>query len=209
MRAPANSNVKPDRLQPALKRALDLAVALPALFLLSPLLAVLSLIVYIDTGAPVLFRQTRLGRHGKPFDVFKFRTMTVMENGDTIVQAKENDLRITRSGKWLRKSSLDELPQLLNVVAGDMSIVGPRPHAVAHDVQYARLIANYNLRQAVKPGMTGWAQVNGHRGETPTVDAMRARVDHDVWYAANLSLLLDLKIILRTPVEVLRARNAH
>ena len=209
MGTPANTNVEPKPLAETAKRALDLAIAIPALILLAPLFAVIALIVYIDTGAPVLFRQTRLGRFGKPFDVFKFRTMTVLENGDTIVQATANDARITPSGKWLRKSSIDELPQLLNVVAGDMSIVGPRPHAVAHDVHYAKVIPNYNGRQAVKPGMTGWAQVNGHRGETPTVESMKARVDHDLWYAENRSLALDLQIIARTPIEVLRARNAH
>lgn len=205
----ANENAAPNVLEPALKRTLDLAIAIPALILLAPLLAIISLIVYIDTGAPVLFRQTRLGRGGKPFDIFKFRTMTVMENGDTIVQAKANDLRVTRSGKWLRKSSIDELPQLLNVIAGDMSIVGPRPHARAHDVEYGKLIAGYNLRQTVKPGMTGWAQVNGHRGETPTTASMKARVDFDIWYARHMSILLDLKIIVRTPMAVLGARNAH
>jgi putative colanic acid biosynthesis UDP-glucose lipid carrier transferase len=206
---PANIDTRPASLQNALKRALDLAIAIPALLLLSPLLLVLALIVRLDAGGPVLFRQTRLGKDGKPFDIFKFRTMTVLENGDTVVQAKVDDVRVTASGKWLRASSLDELPQLLNIIAGDMSLVGPRPHARAHDVHYAGLIANYTLRQTVKPGLTGWAQVNGHRGETPTLDTMRARVDFDIWYAKNAGVLLDLTILARTPFEVLRARNAH
>ena len=205
----ANDNTRPARLQPVLKRALDLAVALPLLVLCAPLLAVLALIVRLDAGGPVFFRQTRLGQGGKPFDIFKFRTMSVMENGDTIVQAKLNDDRITRSGKWLRRASLDELPQLLNVIAGDMSLVGPRPHARAHDVLYASLIGNYELRQDVKPGITGWAQVNGHRGETPTVEAMRARVDFDIWYAKNASLALDLNVLALTPLAVLGRRNAR
>lgn len=208
-RAPANANTRPTSLQPSLKRFLDLAVALPLLLLCAPLLAVLALIIRLDAGGPVFFRQTRLGRDGKPFSIFKFRTMSVMENGDTIVQAKLNDCRITRSGKWLRSTSLDELPQLLNVIAGDMSLVGPRPHARAHDLHYARLIANYELRQDVKPGITGWAQVNGHRGETPTTQAMRTRVDFDIWYAKNASLALDLKVLALTPLAVLGRRNAH
>ncbi len=208
-RAPANNNTRPLRLQPAVKRVLDLAIALPLLILCAPLLALLAAIVRLDAGGPVFFRQTRLGRGGKPFDILKFRTMTVMENGDRVVQARQNDDRVTRSGKWLRASSLDELPQLLNVIAGDMSLVGPRPHARAHDLHYAGLIANYSLRQDVKPGITGWAQVNGHRGETPTVGTMRSRVDLDIFYARNASLALDLLILARTPFAVLGARNAH
>jgi exopolysaccharide biosynthesis polyprenyl glycosylphosphotransferase len=208
-RTPANINTEASRYPRAAKRAFDLAIAIPALLLLSPLFAVLALIVRLDSRGPAFFRQTRLGRDGKPFDIFKFRSMTVMENGDVVVQASENDDRVTRAGKWLRSTSLDELPQLLNVIAGDMSLVGPRPHARCHDLHYAKLIPAYDLRQSVKPGITGWAQVNGHRGETPTLEAMRARVDLDIWYAKNASLLLDLEILLRTPVEVLCARNAH
>jgi len=209
LRAPANVNAQPGRLQAAIKRTFDLVLALSLLVLGAPLFAALAAIVWLDAGGPVLFRQTRLGQGGKPFDIFKFRTMTVMENGDRIVQAKENDARVTRTGKWLRATSLDELPQLLNVIAGDMSLVGPRPHARAHDLHYAGLIANYTLRQDVKPGITGWAQVNGYRGETPTVGTMRARVDLDIFYARNASLMLDLLILARTPFAVLSARNAH
>ena len=208
-RAPANANTRPDPLQPVLKRVLDLMIALPMLVLCAPLFAVLALAILADSGGPVFFRQTRLGQGGRPFDIFKFRTMRVMENGDDVVQVTRNDSRVTRSGRWLRATSLDELPQLLNIIAGDMSLVGPRPHARAHDVFYAKAIADYALRQDVKPGLTGWAQVNGHRGETPTVGAMRARVDYDIWYAKNASLALDLKILLRTPMAVLGRGNAY
>jgi undecaprenyl-phosphate galactose phosphotransferase/putative colanic acid biosynthesis UDP-glucose lipid carrier transferase len=208
-RAPANANRRSSALRPAAKRVLDLVIAIPLLVLLAPLLGVLAIIVRLDTTGPVLFRQTRLGLGGRPFDILKFRTMTVTENGDTVVQAKENDRRVTRSGKWLRRTSLDELPQLLNVIKGEMSLVGPRPHARAHDLHYGNLIANYGLRQAVKPGITGWAQINGHRGETATLDAMRSRVNFDVWYAVNGNLALDLEILLRTPLAVVLARNAY
>jgi putative colanic acid biosynthesis UDP-glucose lipid carrier transferase len=207
--APANTNSKPISVQPALKRAVDLMIAVPMALFCAPLLLALALIVRLDSKGPALFRQTRLGRNGKAFDIFKFRTMRVMENGDTVVQATANDSRVTRTGRWLRASSLDELPQLLNVIKGDMSLVGPRPHARAHDNHFAACISNYTLRQDVKPGITGWAQIHGHRGETPTTDAMRARVDLDIFYAKNASLALDLSILARTPFAVLGARNAH
>ena len=206
---PANSNVHPSSLQPVLKRSLDLMIAVPMAVLCAPLLAVLALIVRLDAGGPVLFRQTRSGQDGRPFEILKFRTMTVMENGETIVQAQVDDARVTRSGKWLRKTSLDELPQLFNVIKGDMSLVGPRPHALAHDTYYGDRIDTYALRQTVKPGITGWAQVHGHRGQTPALDDMRARVGFDVFYAKNASLALDLIVLAMTPFEVLRGRNAH
>jgi putative colanic acid biosynthesis UDP-glucose lipid carrier transferase len=205
---PANANERTRRSDFA-KRALDLLVAVPALLILSPLLLAVALIVRLDSAGPALFRQTRLGRDGKPFSILKFRSMRVMENGDKVVQAQQNDSRVTRSGKWLRSTSIDELPQLLNVLFGDMSIIGPRPHARAHDEHYASVITDYTLRQSVKPGITGWAQIHGHRGETATVQAMRARVDFDIWYANNATLLTDLEILVRTPLEVLSARNAY
>lgn len=192
----------------SVKRVLDLAVALPALVLLAPLFAVLALAIKLDSKGPVLFRQTRAGLCGRAFAIFKFRTMHVLENGDAIVQAREGDPRTTRIGRILRRYSLDELPQLLNVIAGDMSLVGPRPHARAHDDFYGARIANYCRRHAVKPGMTGWAQINGHRGPTPTIESMAARIDHDVWYVRHGGFALDLKILLRTPFEILRPRNA-
>lgn len=135
--------------------------------------------------------------------------MAVLEDGPVILQAQKGDSRVTRIGQLLRRSSLDELPQLLNVLMGDMSLVGPRPHAVAHDKSYAKQIPDYMMRQHVLPGITGWAQVNGFRGETFTVDAMRRRVEHDIWYAKNCSFLLDLRIMARTLFVIARAHNAY
>lgn len=191
------------------KRFLDLVIAIPALMVLAPFLIVLSLLIRLDSAGPSLFRQTRLGHQGRPFSIFKFRTMTVLENGARIEQARPDDARTTRIGRWLRAFSLDELPQLINVVKGEMSLVGPRPHALAHDALYARLIPHYGLRQTIKPGITGWAQIHGLRGATPTVEMMSRRVDYDAWYAAHASLALDLKILLRTPLEIIRRRNAY
>jgi len=191
------------------KRLLDIAVSLALIVLLLPVLALITLAVALESRGPVLFCQHRRGRHGRIFAMFKFRSMRALENGAEVVQAKENDPRVTRAGRILRTTSLDELPQLFNVLTGEMSLVGPRPHAVAHDDFYGARIANYTLRQRVKPGMTGWAQVNGARGETPELHHMQARVDLDAWYVAHQSLLLDLKILAMTPLEVLKQRNAH
>jgi putative colanic acid biosynthesis UDP-glucose lipid carrier transferase len=196
-------------LQQALKRAFDLAIALPLFVLLAPLMIAIAILIRLDSEGPALFRQTRLGQGGKPFEIVKFRTMTVLEDGDNVTQVRKGDTRVTRFGRWLRRSSLDELPQFLNVIAGDMSLVGPRPHAIAHDRLYSTLIDNYQLRQLVKPGITGWAQVNGLRGETPAIEDMAGRVTLDIWYARRVSLALDLKILLRTPFEVFRQRNAY
>jgi lipopolysaccharide/colanic/teichoic acid biosynthesis glycosyltransferase len=135
--------------------------------------------------------------------------MTVLEDGTTIRQAVRGDHRVTRLGSWLRKTSIDEIPQFFNVLKGGMSIVGPRPHALAHDNHYADLISRYAFRHHVRPGITGWAQIHGCRGETRTVRSMRERVDRDIWYVDNWSLLLDIRIILRTAVEVMRCRNAY
>ena len=190
------------------KRLLDIAIAVPALIFVLPLLAILAVLIRLDSSGPVLFRQKRLGYRGQPFDILKLRTMRVLENGETVVQASAGDARTTRVGRWLRTFSLDELPQLINVVKGEMSLVGPRPHAWAHDMLYARLIPGYERRQCIKPGITGWAQVHGLRGPTPTVEIMSRRVEHDAWYADNASLALDLKILLRTPLELVRRRNA-
>jgi len=207
--AQAPARVRTSRLYPALKRLLDLSVALPMLVLAAPLLTAIALWIRLDTKGPAMFRQTRLGRGGRPFAILKFRTMSVVEDGDCVVQAVRDDTRITRAGRLLRAASLDELPQLFNVIKGEMSLVGPRPHATAHDALYSALIPEYNERQSVKPGITGWAQVNGHRGGTPTVEAMQQRVDHDLWYAAHASLALDLVILARTPIEMIRSRNAY
>jgi Undecaprenyl-phosphate glucose phosphotransferase len=191
------------------KRALDIVLASIALVALLPLLFATACAVRLDSPGPILFRQTRKGFNGRPFRIFKFRTMTVIEDGSVVVQARRNDSRVTRVGRWLRRSSMDELPQLLNVLRGDMSLVGPRPHALAHDDQYTKLIANYACRHHVRPGITGWAQVHGFRGETASTDAMRRRVELDIQYITNWSLLLDLHILLRTVIELLRPRNAY
>ena len=194
---------------PALKRALDLAIAAPLLIACLPLLLAIALWILLDSRGPILFRQTRLGQGGQAFRILKFRTMTVLEDGVLVVQAAPGDARITRAGRFLRASSLDELPQLLNVILGEMSLVGPRPHAEAHDRLYGALIAGYEGRQAVKPGITGWAQVKGLRGGTPTLDLMRKRIEHDLWYARQASLWLDLRILALTPLALLFARNAY
>lgn len=190
------------------KRLLDVVLATLLLVLLTPLLALVSLAVTLDSSGPVLFCQKRTGLNGKTFPIFKFRSMHVMEDGAEITQACKGDARITRVGRIIRKFSLDELPQLFNVLAGQMSLVGPRPHAVAHDIEYGAAISNYAVRFQVKPGITGWAQVNGARGATPTTDIMQERVNLDAWYVAHAGLALDLMILARTPLVVLRTRNA-
>jgi exopolysaccharide biosynthesis polyprenyl glycosylphosphotransferase len=175
---------------------------------IAPFLLVVSLAIMLDSPGPVLFRQARGGFNGRAFQILKFRTMRVMEDGPMITQATLNDRRLTRIGRWLRRSSVDELPQLINVLRGDMSLVGPRPHALAHDAQYSSLISNYPYRHHVKPGITGWAQVNGFRGETARVSLMKQRIDLDLWYVTNWSFWLDLRILFWTVLEVLRTRNA-
>lgn len=202
-RAPLNA------MQRALKRSIDLVLATAALAALAPLLAVIAIAIKCDSPGPVMFRQSRTGYRGRIFRIFKFRTMTVLEDGPAIVQACRQDKRVTRIGRFLRRSSLDELPQIFNVIAGDMSLVGPRPHAVVHDKDYEARIPNYTLRQHILPGITGWAQVNGCRGETATPDAMHKRVEHDIWYLRNCSIGLDVKILARTVFEIMRARNAY
>jgi len=192
-----------------LKRLIDMAMSAAALFVFAPLFLSIAFLIKLDSRGPVLFCQKRNGYGGKPFRIFKFRSMTVMEDGATVTQAERNDRRVTRIGRILRKTSLDELPQLFNVLLGDMSLVGPRPHAIAHDEMYAKVIDNYHVRQQVKPGITGWAQVNGLRGETATLDAMYRRIECDLWYAAHSSVLLDIEILFRTVFEVLRQRNAY
>ncbi|MEQ1863014.1 MAG: exopolysaccharide biosynthesis polyprenyl glycosylphosphotransferase [Micropepsaceae bacterium] len=195
--------------QRALKRAMDVALSSVALLFFAPFFLIVAAAIRLSSPGPAIFKQTRLGHRGVPFDILKFRTMTVAENGAVVKQAQANDRRVTWVGRWLRKTSIDELPQLINVLRGQMSLVGPRPHAVAHDQYYTTLIGNYEIRQHVKPGITGWAQVNGMRGETSSPDLMRKRVEFDIWYAKNASILLDLRIVLLTVVEVLRQRNAY
>ena len=162
-----------------------------------------------SSPGPVLFRQRRYGLDGKEILVYKFRSMTVMEDGLDVPQATRNDQRVTPFGSFLRRTSLDELPQFINVLQGRMSIVGPRPHAVAHNEMYRKLIKGYMVRHKVKPGITGWAQVNGLRGETESLDKMKRRIDFDLEYLRNWSLKLDLMIIMRTLLIVLKDRNAY
>jgi Undecaprenyl-phosphate glucose phosphotransferase len=196
-------------LERSVKRVLDIGLASLALFALSPLMLVVACAIRLDSSGPVLFRQTRNGFNGRPFRIFKFRTMTVTEDGPVVVQAQRDDVRVTRIGRVLRRSSIDELPQVFNVLLGSMSLVGPRPHALAHDDQYTKLIANYAYRHHVKPGITGWAQVHGLRGETPDTELMRRRVELDIEYITKWSLLLDLQILARTILELMRSRNAY
>jgi putative colanic acid biosynthesis UDP-glucose lipid carrier transferase len=193
----------------AAKRFLDLIGAGLALIMLLPMLAVVTLAIKLDSPGPVLFRQQRCGFNGRRFVVYKFRTMFVLEDGPSIIQARSVDSRVTQVGKWLRRTSIDELPQLINVINGSMSLVGPRPHAVAHDGQFDKAVRNYAFRRRVKPGLTGWAQIHGCRGPTPTAALIERRVEYDLWYIDNWSLQLDLAILLQTPIEVLRARNAY
>jgi undecaprenyl-phosphate galactose phosphotransferase/putative colanic acid biosynthesis UDP-glucose lipid carrier transferase len=191
------------------KRLVDVVLALFALTFFVPLMALTALAIKLDGPGPVVFRQNRKGFNGQQFVMFKFRTMTVQENGDSVVQATRNDARVTSIGKLLRASSIDELPQLMNVLRGDMSLIGPRPHALAHDNYFEKVLEDYAFRHHVKPGMTGWAQVHGLRGATPTVDLISRRVKMDLWYINNWSLWLDVQIFIKTVFEVMRKRNAY
>ncbi len=184
-------------------------VASGLLIALAPLLLTVMLLIRLETPGPVIFRQRRKGFNGQEFTIYKFRSMGVLEDGAVIPQARRNDPRVTGVGRILRVTSIDELPQLLNVLRGHMSLVGPRPHAAAHDDGYSKLIAKYAFRQHVKPGLTGWAQVNGYRGETSRLEMMERRVDFDLWYIKNWSFWIDLRILVLTCVEVFRRRNAY
>ncbi|MDQ9129358.1 undecaprenyl-phosphate glucose phosphotransferase [Serratia fonticola] len=180
------------------KRFEDIILSTIILLFISPILLIIALMVKFTSRGPVIFKQKRYGMDGKPIAVWKFRSMSVMENGSEVVQAKKGDVRLTRIGAFLRSTSLDELPQFFNVITGDMSIVGPRPHAVYHNEQYRKLIKGYMLRHKMKPGITGWAQINGWRGETDTLDKMQRRVEFDLDYISNWSVWFDLKIIFLT-----------
>jgi len=191
------------------KRLLDIVLGVSGIVLLVPMFVIIAIAIKLDSPGDALFRQTRRGFNSRRFKIFKFRTMTEAEDGSTIKQAVRGDRRVTRIGAWLRRTSIDELPQLFNVVSGEMSLVGPRPHAAAHDDYYAEQISHYAFRHHMKPGITGWAQICGYRGETPTVQSMKERVDLDIWYIDNWSVTLDLQIILLTALEVVRGRNAY
>lgn len=193
----------------ALKRALDLVLGTALIIAAAPLFFIVAALIKLESAGPVIFSQRRKGFNGREFTIFKFRTMNVLEDGQVIPQARRNDPRVTRVGRVLRATSIDELPQLLNVILGHMSLIGPRPHAAAHDDGYSKLIAKYAFRQHVKPGLTGWAQVNGFRGETARIELMEKRVDCDLWYIKNWSFWLDLRILVLTGIELLRRRNAY
>lgn len=196
-------------LQRRLKQALDQCLAAACLFFLFPLFGIVALAIRLETPGPAFFLQSRVGFNGRRFRIFKFRTMSRLDNGPVVRQAQRNDQRVTGLGQLLRKLSIDELPQLLNVLRGDMSLVGPRPHALAHDDEYDRLITTYAMRRKMKPGITGWAQVNGCRGETPDVGSMRRRIDHDIWYIEYWSIWLDIRILLMTFVQVMRPKDVY
>jgi putative colanic acid biosynthesis UDP-glucose lipid carrier transferase len=200
--APADT----DTLRSFVKSTMDRAISLCALVLLLPLFFLVAIAIKIDSPGPVLYRQPRTGKDGKVFQILKFRSMIT---GADLSQAQRNDPRVTRVGAILRKTSIDELPQLVNILLGDMAIVGPRPHAVVHDLFYAPRIANYMLRYSVKPGLTGWAQINNARGETETVEKMARRTALDLKYIRNRSILLDLRIILATPLTLLTSNKAY
>lgn len=191
------------------KQASDFVLAFLILILLLPLMLCIALAVKLTSPGSVIFKQRRYGLNGEEIIVYKFRSMTVSEDASKIEQAQKDDPRITRIGAFLRRTSLDELPQFVNVLQGRMSIVGPRPHAVAHNELYRKLIRGYMLRHKVKPGISGWAQVNGLRGETQSLEKMQARIEHDLHYLQNWSIWLDLWIIMRTVWVVLRRDNAY
>ncbi|HDZ0678452.1 TPA: undecaprenyl-phosphate glucose phosphotransferase [Klebsiella pneumoniae] len=191
------------------KRLEDIIVSTVILLLISPVLLIISVAVKFSSPGPVLFRQLRYGMDGKPIRVWKFRSMRVMENDENVVQATKNDIRVTKVGKFLRSTSLDELPQFFNVWCGQMSVVGPRPHAVAHNEQYRALIQGYMLRHKVKPGITGLAQINGWRGETDTLEKMEKRIEYDLLYIRGWSIWLDLKIIFLTVFKGFINKSAY
>ena len=192
-----------------IKRVSDMVLASVALLLTTPIMIAIAIAVRRSSPGPILFRQRRYGLEGETFAVYKFRTMTVWEDGQEISQAQPDDPRVTRLGRFLRRTSLDELPQLFNVLNGTMSLVGPRPHAAAHNEYYRRLVSGYMLRHKVRPGITGWAQVNGLRGETANIERMHQRVQFDLDYLRHWSLGFDFMILLRTALIVIRDDNAY
>ncbi len=193
----------------AIKRLEDIILSILILILISPALLIIAVGIKLTSPGPVIFKQRRYGLNGEEFDVYKFRSMTTQDNGPVVKQASKNDRRLTRFGAFLRRTSLDELPQFINVIQGRMSIVGPRPHAVAHNEEYRKLIPKYMRRHLVKPGITGWAQVNGWRGETDTLEKMQKRVDFDLFYINHWSLWVDIKIIILTVFKGFINKNAY
>ncbi|ADP70116.1 Undecaprenyl-phosphate glucose phosphotransferase [Rhodomicrobium vannielii ATCC 17100] len=191
------------------KKIEDIVIATIALFVFAPAMCLIAIAIKLDSPGPVFFRQRRHGFNNKIIHVLKFRTMTVLEDGQQVVQASKSDSRVTRVGRILRRTSLDELPQFLNVLKGDMSVVGPRPHALAHNDYYSRLLENYARRHRVKPGITGWAQINGFRGEVLEASQMEQRVKLDLEYIENWAIWLDIKIVLMTPIYGFISRKAY
>ena len=192
-----------------IKRAEDLIFGTIITLLISPLMLIIAIGIKLTSRGPVIFKQDRYGLSGQKITVYKFRSMRVMENADVVIQATKQDPRVTRFGSFLRRKSLDELPQFINVLQGRMSIVGPRPHAIAHNEEYRKIVDNYMIRHKVKPGITGLAQVNGYRGEVDTLDKMEKRVQYDIEYIQNWSLWLDIKIILKTMTKGFSGENAY
>ncbi len=192
-----------------LKMIEDYVIGAICLFLALPAMAIIAIAIKLDSDGPVFFRQRRHGYNHRVIEVLKFRTMRVLEDGDSVRQATKNDSRVTRVGSFLRRTSLDELPQFWNVIRGEMSVVGPRPHAIAHNTHYGKLIEKYANRHRVKPGITGWAQVHGFRGETTNPEMMAKRVAYDLEYIENWSIWLDLKIVIMTPLFGVIRRSAY
>jgi Undecaprenyl-phosphate glucose phosphotransferase len=192
------------------KDIFDRIFAALALIVLSPLMLVIALAVKLSSPGPVFFTQRRKGADGQVFRIFKFRSMSMHSHDEgTVKQATRNDPRVTRVGAFLRRTSLDELPQFINVLAGDMSVVGPRPHAIEHDALYQTVVDDYIHRYRIKPGITGWAQINGFRGETDRIEKMQGRVDHDLYYLRNWSFALDMRIVAATILKGLKHSNAY
>jgi Undecaprenyl-phosphate glucose phosphotransferase len=191
------------------KRFFDLVCSALALVALTPLIVAVAVLIKLDSPGPIFFVQRRYGFNQQPFRIIKFRTMRALEDGAVILQTTRDDPRLTRIGRWLRRWNIDEIPQLFNVLTGDMSLVGPRPHALSHDHDYERRISLYARRHNVKPGITGWAQINGYRGQIDTDDKIHKRIEHDLFYIDNWSLWLDLKIIARTVLSPAAYRNAY
>ncbi len=192
-----------------IKRIEDIIVSLVAIFILLPFFIIIPIIIKLTSKGPVLFKQTRYGLRGQKISILKFRSMDVMENDGNITQVTKHDRRVTPFGRFLRQTSLDEIPQFFNVLRGDMSVVGPRPHAVSHNEEYRRLVQFYMLRHHVKPGITGWAQVSGWRGETDTLEKMEKRIEFDLHYIMKWSIWFDIKILILTLVKGFNSKNAY
>jgi putative colanic acid biosynthesis UDP-glucose lipid carrier transferase len=193
----------------AFKRLEDIILSMCILTTIALPMLIISMAIKFTSKGPIIFKQDRYGLNGRKIKMWKFRSMTVTENDAVVTQAKKGDTRITKVGAFLRRTSLDELPQFINVLKGDMSVIGPRPHAVAHNEEYRKIVDFYMLRHKVKPGITGWAQVNGARGETETVDKMKTRIEFDLEYIRNWSLWLDFKIVILTVFRSFNDKNAY